>query len=580
MMMTEAPARATLLALAAATLCLACRNEQPTSAPTDASTDRAPASAGEPATRGLEAGLATIDGADLARHVELLASDAFEGRFPGSAGETKTISYLSAQLARFGVEPGNGESFLQEVPLVATKPGARRFAVRRASARRGARALSVPDDILFGVERYRDRLTVSGRELVFAGHGVVAPEHGWDDYGSTDVRGKIVLVLRGEPGEDAAAPDPKFFKGRALTHHGTFQAKKDAARERGALGVISIHDAATVPWKTIAGGANKTSYRLADSRAAVDLQGIMRGAVVDELLTLAGQDPASLRAAAERAEFVAVPLGLEVDAEVETAAEPVRSHNVVGILPGSERPDEYVLYTAHWDHVGVDAGREGDRVFNGAIDNATGTAALLELAEAFASLEPRPARSIVFLATTAEEQGLLGAKHYVERPLYPLAQTAGVINMDALFPFGETRGMTVVALGSSELEEYMARAAPAVDRALFPDPAPELGAFFRSDHYPFASRGVPALFAVGGPSQDPSAGETVDLQRYVDYIQHGYHQTGDEYDAKTWDMGGIVQDVIMYFHTGYHVAVDERFPNWYPHSEFRPLRDAMRSGAG
>lgn len=532
----------------------------------------------------LERGLATIDGEQLAAHVAVLASDEFEGRFPGSAGEIKTISYLSAQLARVGVGPGNGASYLQEVPLVATTAaGTHRVAIRRGPRAR-AQALDVPGDVLVSSERPRERLTLEGAELVFVGHGVVAPEYGWDDYGDVDVRGRVVLVLGGDPG--AARGDPAFFKGRAMSHYGTFEYKKDEARRRGAVGVLAIHaeDTSGVPWSTVASGAGKTKYRLASASASLDLQGIIRGAKVDELIALAGRDPAALREAATQPGFRAAPLGLTLDAELRHEIAPVRSHNVVGLIRGSQRPDEYVLYTAHWDHVGVaerdDGDGDRDRVFNGAIDNATGTAALLELAEAFAALERPPARSIVFLATTAEEQGLLGASHYVDHPLFPLPSTVGVINMDALFPFGETRGMTVVALGSSELEEYMAEAAKRVDCALYPDPSPELGAFFRSDHYPFVKRGVPALFAVGGPSPEQATGESALIQRFIHYLQTGYHKPADEYDPKTWDMAGIVQDVMIYFHTGYRVASDTRFPNWYEGSEFRPLRDAMRAGLG
>ena len=566
--MTQPPT----FALAAGLACLACHADPRT--PSDA--ERPEPTARDP--------IASIRAADLARHVEILASDAFEGRYPGSAGEAKTLTYLASTLASLGVAPARSEGYLQSVPLASTSVDpSSRLEVRGAGE---VLRLSHGRELILSTNADEPNLDLASDGLVFAGYGIVAPEYGWDDYGDLDLRGKTVLVLGGDPGP--TREDPSFFRGRSLTHHGTHKAKAELARARGAAAVFAIHDseASGLAWQLIADNSRKKKMQLRKGPASAEAHTAVAGLIdlpaARELLGERGLDFDALRHAAALDGFTAVEAAFDATYVIERELEPIESHNLVAWIPGSTRPEEFVVYTAHWDHVGLappdpDAPATADRVFNGAVDNATGTAALLELAEAFASLDQAPARSIVFLATTAEEQGLLGAFHYTANPLFPLADTIAVINMDALFPFGPTKGMTVVALGSSELEDYMAEAAEAVGRRLYPDPTPEFGAFFRSDHYPFVAKGVPALFAVGGPAQDPSAGETVDLARYVEYVTQHYHQVSDEYDPEAWDMRGIVQDVEIYFRTGLAIANDPRVPNWHEGSEFRQLRDAMRS---
>ena len=531
-----------------------------------------------------QAAQASIRAEDLAAHVEVLASDAFEGRFPGSAGEAKTLAYMAAHMAALGLEPGSPHGYLQPVPLssITVEPSSR-VSVR---SDRGELTLTHAVDVVLGSPGGAAQLSVQTSEVVFAGHGIVAPEYGWDDYAGVDVRGKTVLVLPGDPGP--TRNDPKFFKGLALTHHGTLKAKAELARARGAAAVLSIHDEGEsgLPWQLIASNSRQAKMQLrapSEGEQADTIGGAVPLAKARELMALAGLDLDALREAARQDGFRAASGAVQLDYNLARSFAAIDSHNLVAWLPGRERPDEYVIYTAHWDHIGVapeGGGRDGDRIFNGAVDNATGTAALLELAEAYAGLERRPSRSIVFLALTAEEQGLLGSFHYADHPVFPLADTIAVINMDALFPFGASKGMTVVGLGSSELEDYMATAAQAVGRTLMPDPAPQLGAFFRSDHYPFAAKGVPAIFAVGGPAQQADGAlapdETVDIGRFVEYVQQHYHQVSDEYDPARWDLAGIVQDVEVYFRTGLSIANDARVPNWYETSEFRSLRDAMR----
>ncbi|MCH9688707.1 MAG: M28 family peptidase [Deltaproteobacteria bacterium] len=526
----------------------------------------------------LQAAVDGIRAEDIANHVRVLASDAFEGRFPGSAGEAKTVAYISAHFARHGLEPAVDGSYLQSVPLVSVTL-ADQTTAQLTGADGQARALRVPEDIVIGSASPRARVELADAEVVFVGHGIVAPEFGWDDYAQIDVRGKVVLVVPGDPGP--ARDDATFFEGRALTLYGTRSHKAEQAAQRGAVGLLTLHDddGVGVPWKVLAQGARRPHQQLDrdDGPATVAIMGsIPRAGLMAALDEVSRERFEQARLSAGGQAFTPHPLPLRLSASLHRDVESIVSHNVVGIIRGATRPDEHVIYTAHWDHVGRNDDRPGDGIYNGAVDNATGTAALLELAEAYAALPGPAGRSVVLVATTAEEQGLLGAKWYVDQPVLPLADAVGVINMDALFPFGRSLGMTVVALGSSDLDTYMDAAARTVGRRLYPDPAPEYGAFFRSDHYPFARRGVPAIFAVGGPS--PDAPDAAQVERFVEYIQTRYHQVGDEYDASTWDMAGIVQDVTIYFRTGHAIAMDDHRPQWTPTSPFRARHEALRAG--
>lgn len=530
------------------------------------------------ATDAVGEAVAGISAEDLATHVEILASDAFEGRFPGSAGEAKTVAYIAAHFARHGLTPAVDGSYLQPVPLVAVT--LRPDTTASLLGPNGETTLGVPDDLVVGAAADMDQVDLKGAQIVFVGYGIDAPQYGWNDYADVDVRGKVVVVLWGDPG--ATREDPEFFEGQALSLFGTTAHKAEQAAAHGAVAMFTLHDPDSIPWSVYAEGSKRPRQQLAETHGPkkVPIQGLIRPQTLRA--ALADKDAATLdhwRKDATRDDFTATPLPLRLTIGLRRDVEPIVSHNVVGIIEGKTRPEEHVIYTAHWDHVGRGEGSDGDVIFNGAVDNATGTAALLELAEAFASLPQPPDRSIVLVATTAEEQGLLGATWYADHPVLPLADTMGVINMDALFPFGETHGMTVVAMGSSELEDYMASAAQTVGRRLYPDPAPQAGAFFRSDHYPFAHRGVPAIFAVGGPAQDPEVTETVTADDFVQYVQNRYHQVGDEYDAEVWDLGGIVQDVTVYFRTGYAIAMDERRPQWVPSSPFRARHEALRAGS-
>ncbi len=520
--------------------------------------------------------LKTITGDDIAAHVRILASDEYQGRMPATQGEEKTLAYLQATYKKLGLSTMPNGSYLQDVPLVrkTIRPSATKLAV---DAKGTVTPLVVGESITAKTGGAVERVNVDRSELVFVGFGIVSEEKGWDDYAGIDMKGKTAVVLIQDP---RGAADSLYFKGRTLSHYGTGLNKSETAARRGARGIIFIHDQDAIgyPFPVIASNARRPAFervRGPESAPIPEFAVTMSKDVASTILASVGKDYASLVVAASQKDFRAFALGATLSGEISTQLEYSTTHNVIGMIKGRTRPDEYVIYTAHWDHVGIGAAVDGDSIYNGAVDNATGTAALLELAQAYRALPEASARSIVFIATTAEEQGLLGAYYYADHPVYPLAQTMAVINMDALFPFGEFNGMTVVGMGSSELEEYLDAAAKKEGRKLQADSTPEHGAFFRSDHYPFVKKGVPAIFAVGGPADDPPPSEEM-LARFDNYMKAGYHHPNDEYGAD-WDMRGITGDVRIYFRTGYAIANDSRVPNWYATSEFRALRDKQRA---
>lgn len=510
-----------------------------------------------------EAALDAITGEAIARHVEVLASDEFQGRFPGTEGEQRTLDYLSRAFAAAGARPGNGDSYLQPVPLLSSSPAAGAKLVIVGEA--GRAELSPPGDVVLASPAGRARVRLADTPVVFAGYGITAPEWDWDDYAGADVSGKLVFVLWGEP--DRERED--FFRGRPATRYAMRDYKAREALARGAAGLVFIHEpeVAGYPWGVLSDVGLKPRYELADSDELLPLQAFISKPSMDAVLFAAGADYDTLKSQAGEDGFRARELPLHASLDLASEVKRFVSHNVVAVIPGTRKPAEWVVYTAHWDHVGVNPALEDDPVFNGALDNATGTAALLVLARAYAGLESPPERGIVFLATTAEEQGLLGAHHYVRHPTVPLPRIAGVINMDSLFPIGATRGLYVTGMGSSGLEDYLEAPAQRVGRRLLDDPSPEFGAYFRSDHYPFVLAGIPAVFAIGGltPEEAEAGGPLVERQSAFGAT---YHQPTDEYDPETWDMAGIVQDVTIYFEAGHALATSEHWPEWRPGSGF------------
>jgi Zn-dependent M28 family amino/carboxypeptidase len=539
------------------------------------STASAPAES--PQNPGRDRALATIEAADMEAHIRILASDDFGGRAPATPGETKTLAYLTGKFAAFGVTPPPGGNYLQDVPLV--RKTVKRSTHLEVRGKGKPLRLVLGESMNAGTGGAADRVVIEDCDLVFVGYGIVAEEQGWNDYDGVDVTGKTVIVLMNDP---AGAADSLYFKGRALSNYGVGSNKGETAARHGARGVLFIHDPDIVgyPYAALMSNVSRPRFeRVRDAQSAPvpEFWSTIPREMGAAILARAGQNLDDLSRQASQRGFHAVPLGLKLKGEIDVSVERSMSHNVVGYVPGSERPDEYVVYTAHWDHVGIGTPVNGDSIYNGAVDNATGTAALLELAQAFTSLPKAPRRSVVFIATTAEEQGLLGSYDYADHPVFPLERTIAEINMDALFPFDDWNGMTVVAMGSSELEDYLRTAAAAMGRKLEADPAPEQGAFFRSDHYPFAKKGVPAIFAVGGPLSEPEPSKAV-MDRFTDYITNRYHRPSDEL-GDDWDFRGIVGDTKIYFLTGYDIANDDRVPNWYLDSEFRALRDRQRESS-
>jgi Zn-dependent M28 family amino/carboxypeptidase len=526
-----------------------------------------------------------VDGAAVLEHTAILASDAFEGRAPGTTGEARTVAYLTEQLQKVGLRPGNPDgTWIQSVPLVGTTvQGAPALVLRKGSAER---RLAWRDDYVAWTKRVAERVGLDGSELVFVGYGVQAPEHQWDDFKGVDVRGKTIVVLVGDPPAPDPAKrgelDPRVFGGKAMTYYGRWTYKYETGARLGAAGVLIVHETepAGYPFAVVQG---KTTEQLDletpdgnASRAAVE--GWITLEQARALFQMAGQDFDTLKRNAATRAFRPVPLGATATVSLSNSIRKVPSANVVAKLEGSDPvlKDEWVIYTTHWDHFGIGPSVNGETIYRGAIDNASGTAGLIELARAFAGATPPPRRSVLFLFVTAEEQGLLGSTGYAERPLYPLAKTAAVLNLDALNVHGRTRDLTIVGLGLSDLDDVLRKAAAAQGRAVQPDPMPEKGSYYRSDHFPFARKGVPSVHAGGGVEY---VGKPADYGRRVReaYIRDDYHKPSDAVKPD-WDMSGAVEDLTLYLRVGHQLASDAARPEWKPSAEWKPLRDAMMKG--
>ncbi len=509
-----------------------------------------------------------IDEAVFRNHLRVLASDDFEGRKPGTPGEEKTVAYLVEQFRKLGLKPGNGDSYLQQVPMVEiiADPNAS----LSIAGHQGTLSLAYGKDMVIWTKRVLPETELKSSELVFVGYGIVAPEYAWNDYAGTDVHGKTVVVLANDPGY--GTKDPKVFKGGAMTYYGRWAYKVEEAARQGAAGVLLVHDTAATgyTWNVVQSTWTGAQLQLAaaDGNAArAALEGWIQKDAAGALFIAAGLDFAASAAAAARTGFKAIPLGIRVDATLHNGVRQFTSANVVALLPGAHRHRECVLYTAHWDHLGRDLGRSGHNIFNGALDNASGVAGLLTLAQSFVRTQPVADRSIVFLALTGAEPGLLGSRYYVENPIFPLRETAAVLNLDTLHAGGPTRDLNVFGAGNTDLEEYARAVALLQGRELSLEPTPELGLYYRSDNFSFAKAGVPALYAKGG-LDDSARGPIWGRAQLDDYFARRYRQPSDQYSAD-WDVRGALEDLALYYAVGNRVARNRRFPRWYPNSEFR-----------
>jgi Zn-dependent M28 family amino/carboxypeptidase len=521
----------------------------------------------------LKPALESIVAADLAQDTQILSSDEFEGRAPASAGEQKTINFLRDEFQKIGLKPGNGQSYFQEIPMVViTADPASRLEIKGAHQKM---SFTYKEEFVAETLRLVEESTLADSEMVFAGYGIVAPEYNWNDYEGLDVRGKTVLVLVNDPGY--ASQDPALFSGRTMTYYGRWTYKYEEAARQGAAGVFIVHETepAAYPWGVVQNGWTGPQFNLVSedknmSRCAAE--GWLRLEAARKIFESAGLNYDAVKAKAAERGFKAVPLGLKATLTLKNTVKNVTSSNVVALLPGSERPDEYIIYMAHWDHFGLNPALEGDQIFNGALDNATGTAALIELGEAFQTLKRPPFRSIVFLSVTGEEQGLIGSEYYATHPIFLTAKTVAVINMDALDIYGPMKDITVVGYGLSELDQYIEAAAKEVGRTVNPDPTPEKGSYFRSDHFPFAKQGIPAVYPSAG-TDSVEHGKEWTLAKRDKYTAENYHKPSDEFDPG-WDLSGAVDDLRLLFKVGYRLAMGSAFPNWNEGTDYKAKRDA------
>jgi Zn-dependent M28 family amino/carboxypeptidase len=526
-----------------------------------------------------------IGGDDLLRHIKTLSSDDFEGRAPASPGEEKTVNYLTDQLRKFGLKPGNTNgTFIQEVPLMGVTGDP--AVVLEAGGK--PLPMNLPLDCIATSLRFRPEVNVEKSDVVFVGYGVVAPEYDWDDFKNVDVRGKTIVMLVGDPPiPDPREPsklDEKMFNGKAMTYYGRWTYKYEIAAAKGAAAALIVHETgpAGYPYFVLIASNTRENFDLQSSdgnSGQVQVQGWLSLGKAREWIAAAGRDYDQLKQAALRRDFQPVPLAAKATFRIKNTLRPVNSRNVIARIDGADPKlrNEYVVVTAHWDHLGRNDKLEGDKVFNGALDNATGTAGLLELAEAFSRLQPPPKRTLLFLAVTAEEKGLLGAKYYAEHPVYPLVRTLANINMDGLNPWGRTKDIEVIGYGQSTLEDILQKAADATGRLVTADSGPEKGRFYRSDHFEFAKQGVPGLYLKGGTfvlGKPTGYGQ----KKIDEYTERDYHKVSDEVKSD-WDMSGAADDLKLLFEVTWQVANGDTVPAWKAGSEFKARREAMLKNA-
>jgi Zn-dependent M28 family amino/carboxypeptidase len=522
-----------------------------------------------------------INAADLLKHIKVLGSDEFEGRAPGSKGEELTVKYISEQFKALGLNPGNPNgSYTQEVPLagITTAPTAS-FTVGGKKT-----DLKFPDDYVASSARLQPELKAENTDVVFVGYGIVAPEYGWDDYKGVDVRGKTILMLINDPPiPDPADPkqlDPKMFKGRAMTYYGRWTYKYEIAAQKGAFAAVIIHETepAAYPYSVVMTSWAKENFEIDAANKNVDAVPVRAWINLDvakKLLADSGQDFDALKKAAITKEFRPVALGAKANFDLKQTVRSFKSRNLVGKIDGSDPKlkDEWIVYTAHWDHLGRHEELKGDQIFNGALDNASGVATILEIAKAHMKLPSPTKRSVLFMAPTAEESGLLGAKFYATNPLYPLAKTLADINIDGASAWGKTSDIEDVSDGNSTLDDMLGDAASRHGRVLKPNSRPERGSFYRADHFEFSKLGVPSLY--------PGTGKEVigkptgfGTEKREEYVAKHYHQPSDQVDP-AWDLSGAAEDAVLLFEVGYQVANGDKYPEWKPGTEFKAKRDEM-----
>jgi len=498
------------------------------------------------------------------RTVKDLSSDEFQGRLPFTEGETKTINYIKEQFLGNGLVPGNGTSFFQEVPLVEITSHPNNELVFQGKD--GKISLKHTEDFVMGSRQVKENIHIKDSELIFAGFGIVAPEYNWNDYEDLDVKGKTVVVMINDPGYY----DKSLFKGETMTYYGRWTYKFEEAARQGATGLLIIHDtgAASYGWNVVRSGWNGPQMALlSDDNGAslTEIEGWISAKAAKKMFELAGVDT-NVMTEAKKPGFKAIDLGLKTSADIKNEIKKSTSHNVIGKLVGTKRPDEVIIYAGHWDHLGIGEAVDGDSIYNGAVDNATGIAAIIEIAKAFKNAEVPPERTILFIGLTAEEQGLLGSEYYATHPIFPLAKTVANINIDAMDPTGATKDITMIGYGQSELDSYVEDVAKTQNRVVKGDPKPSAGYFFRSDHFNFAKVGVPAIYAGGGVDFIDQSEEAKNKRAQ---FEGRYHTQKDEYDPAYWQLDGIMKDIKLFYEIGYKLSMETTFPKWKEGSEFK-----------
>jgi Zn-dependent M28 family amino/carboxypeptidase len=575
-----------LAAIAAFALCAGCGgSEAPNPQPgaPDAGAPTSTGSAALPAPSVPLSSLPQIDPAAIMQHIKVLSADKMQGRAPGTVGEDLTVAYLETQFKDLGLKPGNPDgTYVQKVPLV----GITGAEARPLTFTKGAEKLTLKwkDDVVAWTKHVAEGSQVDKSEVVFAGYGIEAPEYGWNDFKGIDVKGKTIVVLVNDPPiPDPANPselDPKMFGGKAMTYYGRWTYKFEEGARKGAAAVLIVHETvpAAYPFSVVQGNLGEKFDTIAPDKnmSRSSIEGWITVDAARKLFSMAGQDFDALKKQALSKEFKAVPFGLQASMALKNTLRTIDSKNVLAKLEGSDPAlkNEYVVYTAHWDHLGIGDPVNGDAIYNGARDNASGVAAMLEVARAFTKVQPPPKRTILFTMVTAEEQGLLGSQYYAATPLYPLAKTVADINLDAMNVYGPSKDVTVIGFGASDLDDYLRQAAQEQNRTLRPDPQSEKGFYYRSDHFNFAKQGVPALYIEGGI--EPAGDKPADyLKKKLDEFEANDYHAPSDVVKPDWDLTGTAQDAQLVFAVGYRVANAARYPEWKPGNEFKAKRDAM-----
>ncbi|HCU66550.1 MAG TPA: peptidase M28 [Rheinheimera sp.] len=549
--------------------------EENKAAPTVATAEQAAAPADSKAAAATTALPDTLMNPKLGEYIKTLSSDEFQGRAPATKGEELTLAYISEHFKNIGLKPLVGDSFVQPVQLVQIDP--KEVSAMTFSGDKAPAPFKYRDQMFTWTTRVTELSEVKGSDMVFVGYGIVAPEYNWNDYEGLDVKGKTVVMFVNDPG--FATKDPALFTGEAMTYYGRWTYKFEEAARQGAAMALIVHetDAASYGWHVVAGGS-ATKFDLINPNKNADraaVEGWVTTESANTLFATIGEDIESMRKKALSKDFAPIPLNIKASVSVKNNVRELTSGNVAGFIEGTEKPDEVVLYMAHWDHLGVDFSNPKNKVFNGAVDNASGTGGLMALAEYYAS-QPKPKRSVAFVAVTAEERGLLGSAWYAKNPLFPLNKTIAGINMDVMNVNGPMKDMVVVGHGNSELEVILEKYTKEQGRYIAPEPNPAAGSYYRSDHFNLAKAGVPMLYAKGGVDS-VAHGKEWGLEQAKNFNTCCYHKVEDEYND-SWDLSGAQQDLFLYYRVGRELADSNAWPNWYQGKEFKAARDASLAG--